>query len=365
MKIKPANATAGLPGSGTSYLASLIPDNPPDPAINLTPAQRAQAADPKPAHIPPANRLTPRARDLFFDPPPEIANQIFSALLNPYFSFANTASEHNTTLEALSAWLARPDIAERIDNLTGALASRLRLITVDRLHHAVDACTIILQEYKDAACHEAGIREGRAGSADEHNRRDRETARKTSILMLRFARFDPLAHKTRARAGTDNTHRGQVHVISPNSTTITLSNPYAPHPPAPSPHSATPTPTPDVSTPAFSPLHTVSLSTPHNLPLKPEISDPELPDPQSSPPPSPLKSEISNPEISNPPPSPLKSEISSPEISDPPPPPRESQVSNPEIPDPRHAQPSSPPSREHSHGANSQSPAPPDPAHPP
>ncbi|HVU63262.1 MAG TPA: hypothetical protein VHC70_04760 [Phycisphaerales bacterium] len=129
-------------------------------------------------------------RSIFFNPDLETSARIIQALLSPNNSLAGIARDHATTLEALSTWMARPDIAQRIHHMKRAAAVQHSLTATFQLAHAVKALVIILQEYCDAACHEAGLKAGRGSSPDEHNRRDRETARKACQLLARLAHFD-------------------------------------------------------------------------------------------------------------------------------------------------------------------------------
>jgi hypothetical protein len=129
-------------------------------------------------------------RSIFFNPDLETSARIIQALLSPNNSLAGIARDHATTLEALSTWMARPDIAQRIHHMKRAAAVQHSLAATFQLAHAVKALVIILQEYCDAACHEAGLKAGRGSSPDEHNRRDRETARKACQLLARLAHFD-------------------------------------------------------------------------------------------------------------------------------------------------------------------------------
>jgi hypothetical protein len=193
-KIPKGNPYAGIgPGADPGeYFRSLIP---PEPNVTLDIHNKSQRQD----------FITG------FNPDPTLTNRIFSSFYEPNTSFADIAHQHNTTLEALTAWLARPDIAERMANLENACAARMRMVAIGRLHHAIEACTIVLREFADGACHEEGLKQGRGYSPAEHLRRDRENARKTSLLLLRLARFDPTrprrtdrspARELRATSGT-------------------------------------------------------------------------------------------------------------------------------------------------------------------
>ncbi|HMN42922.1 MAG TPA: hypothetical protein PKE29_18930 [Phycisphaerales bacterium] len=127
---------------------------------------------------------------LFFNPDPEVEQRIFRALSDPYSSLATIAIEQHTSVEGLSAWMARPDIAQRIFHVRSSAAAFVSVASTMRLQHAMRALSVILCEYTDAACHAAGLAEGRGASPGEHIRRDRETARKACQLLMRLANFN-------------------------------------------------------------------------------------------------------------------------------------------------------------------------------
>jgi hypothetical protein len=210
-KYKPGNPYAGLPsaangyrGDASAYLNSILPD---EPLVDLDIHDPAQ-------------------RDQFlggFNPDPTLTDKILKSFFDDHASLADIAGRADTTLDALTAWLARPDILARTRNFESACAVRLRITALNRLHHAVDACTIILQEFKDSACHEAAIQQGRGGSPSEHIRRDRETARKASQLMLRFATFDPTRPRSthrNPRALRERTGAAPLHLTHATFTSL-------------------------------------------------------------------------------------------------------------------------------------------------
>lgn len=250
-----------------AYFRSLIPPEPRDPAIDLD-----DPAD---------------CKRIFFDPDPETTNKILLALYDPRTSLVDITLEHHTTLEALTLWLAHPEIAARIANLNSAAAQRNRMVATARLLHAVEALDNILNEYNDGACHKAAIAEGRAAGMDNHLRRDRETARKAAALMLRIARFDPdavpqinLNSLRRARSRSEHPTSDIAHPTFPQitfgpphyltTTTINLP-PVAPSEPAIAPSTSTPS---VVSAPSVPPVPSDPATPP--LPAHP-IAGPSSP----------------------------------------------------------------------------------------
>jgi hypothetical protein len=175
------------------------------------------------APLPRADVAAPPSAIAPFNPDPTLTDKILQDYFHGNATLGDLASQAGISLNALTAWLASPDILARTTNFESACAGRLRITALNRLHHAVDACTIILQEFKDSACHEAGIQQGRGGSPSEHIRRDRETARKTSQLLLRFATFDPTRprrHTRSPRALREQTGAAPIHLTHTSLDTL-------------------------------------------------------------------------------------------------------------------------------------------------
>jgi hypothetical protein len=73
-----------------------------------------------------------------FSPAPEAIDAIIGALLNPSLKFGDIAAIHGTTVDALSAFLARPDIKKRLDDLESALAESARVTASHYLASVAD-----------------------------------------------------------------------------------------------------------------------------------------------------------------------------------------------------------------------------------
>ncbi len=197
--------TAGIRPGSPSYFSTLIP--PHAPPISDEPFPSAAPDAPKQAR-----------RVLGFDPDHETADKIFKAFYSHNSTFGDIAYDNGCSIEALSLWMARPDIAERMANLNSASAARLRLVGIHRLHHALEALSVILREFNDSACYEAAIQEGRGASASSHYRRDRETACRAAALVMRLANFDPNRPRlTRIQNSRTNEAAGETQTTPPHS----------------------------------------------------------------------------------------------------------------------------------------------------
>jgi hypothetical protein len=87
---------------------------------------------------------------IFFDPSPEIASAVLAALVDPSLSFNTLAAAANTTLDALSLWLTRPDIRERIESTDRITTWRTRLIAASHLYAVPPALVKILTDFTNS-----------------------------------------------------------------------------------------------------------------------------------------------------------------------------------------------------------------------
>jgi hypothetical protein len=101
------------------------------------------------------------------------------------------AIKYETTLESLTLWLARPDIAQRIHALESACATRARLVVANNLAAIANKLLHLLDEAKldHESIHRVPAATHHAFAA---RMQSRESARKTANLLLRIARFTPL-----------------------------------------------------------------------------------------------------------------------------------------------------------------------------
>ncbi len=130
-----------------------------------------------------------------FNPPPHITDAILRDLGDPDITYREVAEEHGQTAESLSAFLARPDIAERMRNVESGISQRARFVAIANLTTCAKAMQASVCEYLLAA----KIREEEPADEDIHPgpkhaeliRRQAETARKATLVLLRIAKFDP------------------------------------------------------------------------------------------------------------------------------------------------------------------------------
>jgi hypothetical protein len=170
--------------------------------------------------------FVPSSKSISFAPPESQINAILLALIDPARSFDAVAQAHNTTADALSLWLIRPDVAERFRLHESAVISRLHLIAAHTLTTALQAVSRILTEFNNrpacppSAPHSAlGSQASASPSPPESSLSDQlasaqaaTTACRAAALLLRFARFTaaPITPRTPApstpRASASATH---------------------------------------------------------------------------------------------------------------------------------------------------------------
>jgi hypothetical protein len=111
---------------------------------------------------------------------------VFADLCNPNVSLLELAESYKTTVEALIAWMSKPDIQQRLTDFQSASAFRTRLVATANLPKAVEALAQIIDAY---IFEETKELVSPSTLAKEQRRRSRETARKASALLIRLARF--------------------------------------------------------------------------------------------------------------------------------------------------------------------------------
>jgi hypothetical protein len=140
-----------------------------------------------------------------FDPSPEIASALLAALTDPSLSLNQLASALRTTPEALSAWMTRPDIRERIESVDRSTTWRTRLIASAHLYAVPGALTKILQDFTNAQAAQKGALSASSGATHENNTptsafrtalleaRRAETTRKSAAILISLSRQRPAA----------------------------------------------------------------------------------------------------------------------------------------------------------------------------
>lgn len=135
---------------------------------------------------------------LSFTPSEAQSDQILTELADPSKSLLSVAHTHNTSPEALSLWLSRPEISERISSMRSSAALRTRWLATDRL----------------PACAELSVRVVRAALANSELAAPDSALRAVRIL-LRLASFDPNA-RTRSTTGTQRSTSESTSPLPPD-----------------------------------------------------------------------------------------------------------------------------------------------------
>ena len=195
-----------------------------------------------------------------FNPSPETTDALIDDLGSPDLTLRDVAGTYKTTLEALTLWMTRADIATRINNIESAVARRTRLIATNFLPSTVQLLNQILNNQHE---------EEREPSTSAERRRTRDSARKAATLLYRLARFTPGAAP--APPGSPGGPRRSSAPAMPSSPSPHLES-LAPQPIVPPSLASHTPPTPPTPSPfianeptPFSLLAQASLS----LPLRP------------------------------------------------------------------------------------------------
>jgi hypothetical protein len=194
-----------------------------------------------PAPLPPSSPAP-----LLFNPTDQTAASIIDDFAAQDLTLRGIADNYSTTLESLTLWLARPDIAQRIHALESACATRARLVVANNLAAIANKLLHLLTESKldHESIHRVPAATHHAFAA---RMQSRESARKTANLLLRIARYTPInttipptpspnTNPTRKRGVTaapiaPPTPAHQPHPIAP---------PLPTHPDAPPPRASSP-----------------------------------------------------------------------------------------------------------------------------
>jgi hypothetical protein len=225
-----------------------------------SPSQRegagGRAASDSDAAPPPPSSSDP----LHFNPSATTAATIVNELASNEITLLDIADRHETTLEALTLWMIRPDIAERLNALESACARRARLTVANSLNAIANTLLHLLAEAKDdhASVHRVPAATHHAFAA---RMQSRESARKAANLLLRIARYTPLA---------DNAPPTPHHPKkNPTRQRDVSDAPLAPPPRSAQPtHAATPT------TPTTAPVTHPSAATPRPIVAPLPVSQP-------------------------------------------------------------------------------------------
>jgi hypothetical protein len=150
-----------------------------------------------------------------FKPSETLAEQILTDASNPRISLHIIAEKAHTTIEALQAWLAKPEIAERLDNILLSIRQRSRLKITHELDNITEACATILERFNRAP--DRGSTEDRRPDtelrASSIITRNASNALMASRVMLALAKYLDGPPKSQRRAPS---HSDPLPTPNPN-----------------------------------------------------------------------------------------------------------------------------------------------------
>ncbi len=231
---------------------------------------------------------TGRATTLF-NPSPEIHALILSQLADHNHSLISIAAYHDITIEALTLWMARPEINQAIANIENAASRHLRLAATCQLPRTIPIILAVLRAYEWEESHQIldkSFRSLRITLAQRH------TALRATSLLLRLSRHTPPNTNTNSNASVSPptstprplpTNSNSNYATSTQAAPLNTASPSHTH----ATTSATPA-TPNAhDTPLAAPPPPTSTTPPPpaTQPTPPSIPDSSEPEPE--PPPSP------------------------------------------------------------------------------
>jgi hypothetical protein len=188
-----------------------------------------------------------------FNPSPTVAAEIIADLTDPAASLTEIAARHRTTLENLTLFLTRPNIAERLENLHLLCTSRVRLIATNLFPRALAS----LDRVMDAS--RAQLEADAAAPPDaqrtpEQRHRTLETIRRAASRIISAANFNAIPLFARPtprppRAAPNPTPPEHANNTSPKPAAARSAPPIPQAPQPPTNTSSSPKPTPAFHTP--------------------------------------------------------------------------------------------------------------------
>lgn len=138
----------------------------------------------------------------FFDPAPEIAAAILHDLADPFQSLHSIAKARATTLEGLTLWMQRPEIARRLDALESAFTRRSRLqagsylpLCIDAIARAIAGATRDEVQLAQSSAAQSQVSQSQSPQSqtslklDDHRRKARETLLRMTRVMMQLSKF--------------------------------------------------------------------------------------------------------------------------------------------------------------------------------
>src|SRR5262245_22777474 len=121
-----------------------------------------------------------------FNPDPPLAHAAIDDLADPSMSLEDIANAVQCSLDALSAWILKPDVQRRLADLATAASFRARALAAIQLPTAVHSLSLTLRAY--AAAEQRSVSRD-TPEAQAHQEAQRTSARRASNLLLRIARY--------------------------------------------------------------------------------------------------------------------------------------------------------------------------------
>jgi len=162
-----------------------LPQSPPASQPN------SQAASPAPSQLAPEAHAPETQTPDFAPRDPQEIQAVLDLFTDPDLSLRDIAEENNTTIHALSLWLARPDIAEQLLDLECASVRRARFNISFALPKIANALSQSLEQATAEAEHLDRL--AKNFPCFTLRLRYRENIRKSVAHLLRISGFDPTA----------------------------------------------------------------------------------------------------------------------------------------------------------------------------
>jgi len=125
-----------------------------------------------------------------FRPSEPVIDEVLAHCADPALTLSDIALRHSTTIEALTLFIARTDIAERLESLHAAASSRARFLAANLIPMALDALTRVLRDSETEDNADAAAPPDKKRSP-ELRLRARETARRAATRILTLSTFNP------------------------------------------------------------------------------------------------------------------------------------------------------------------------------
>ena len=171
-----------------------------------------------------------------FRPDPTHLDQVFNDLADQALSLREVAHRHNTSTEALAAWMTRPDIRDQLESSDSVSTWRTRLLAKSLLPKVLNACVQILDHpwHGRPARGLAPIPDPSAPTLDPiraalFHIRSAETTRRAASLILQLSRVE------QTRAPSRQPTNPSVHPLPSTPVPSVASTPPIPFTPTPPP----------------------------------------------------------------------------------------------------------------------------------